>query len=166
MADEIEIPDAFPAVGSVAGKRVVLTGASRGLGALLAHAFSNGGACVALVARTETDLKTVAASLPGRCLVLSGDVTDEAFNESVADAAVAEWGGVDVWICNAGISPVVGGPLDIGLSTWRRWSSCSSVSANWLSSSAGSRKSTSIRCWRRPSKSSRSTRALCFTNPV
>jgi len=47
-------------------------------------------------------------------------VTDETFNESVADAAVAEWGGVDVWICNAGISPVVGGPLDIGLSTWRR----------------------------------------------
>ncbi len=120
MADPIEIPDTFPAVSSVAGKRVVLTGASRGLGALLAHAFSNGGACVALVARTETDLKTVAASLPGRCLVLSGDVTDEAFNESVADAAVAEWGGVDVWICNAGISPVVGGPLDIGPSTWRR----------------------------------------------
>ena len=120
MADPIEIPDTFPAVGSVAGKRVVITGASRGLGALLAHAFSDGGACVALVARTETDLKTVAASLPGRCLVLSGDVTDEAFNESVADAAVGEWGGVDVWICNAGISPVVGGPLDIGPSTWRR----------------------------------------------
>jgi NAD(P)-dependent dehydrogenase (short-subunit alcohol dehydrogenase family) len=120
MADQIEIPDAFPAVGSVAGKRVVLTGASRGLGALLAHAFSNGGACVALVARTEQDLQRVAVSLPGRALVLTGDVTDEAFNESVADAAVAEWGGVDVWICNAGISPVVGGPLDVGPSTWRR----------------------------------------------
>ncbi len=39
--------------------------------------------------------------------MLSGDVTDEDFNEAVADATVAEWGGVDVWICNAGISPIV-----------------------------------------------------------
>ena len=65
---------------------------------------------MALVARTEKDLKAVADALPGPSLVLAGDVTDEDFNESVADATVAEWGGVDVWICNAGISPVVGGP--------------------------------------------------------
>ena len=81
---------------------MVITGASRGLGALLAHAFSRAGASVALVARTEKDLKAVADALPGPSLVLSGDVTDEDFNEAVADAAVAEWGGVDVWICNAG----------------------------------------------------------------
>src|SRR5205807_2938412 len=41
MTDQIEIPDSFPAAGAVAGKRVVITGASRGLGALLAHAFSH-----------------------------------------------------------------------------------------------------------------------------
>ena len=68
------------------------------------------GASVALVARTERDLKAVAEALPGPSLVLSGDVTDEDFNEAVADATVAEWGGLDVWICNAGISPVVAGP--------------------------------------------------------
>ena len=45
---------------------MVITGASRGLGALLAHAFSRAGASVALVARTETDLKAVAEALPGR----------------------------------------------------------------------------------------------------
>jgi NAD(P)-dependent dehydrogenase (short-subunit alcohol dehydrogenase family) len=120
MADQIEIPDSFPDAASVAGKRVVITGASRGLGALLAHAFSHVGASVALVARTEKDLKTVAEALPGPCLVLSGDVTDEDFNEAVADATVAEWGGIDVWICNAGISPIVGGPLEIDLSAWRQ----------------------------------------------
>ena len=63
-----------------------------------------------LVARTEADLKEVAAELPGPSLVCSGDVTDEAFNEAVADATVAEWGGVDVWIGNAGISPDRGRP--------------------------------------------------------
>ena len=120
MSDQIEIPKSFPGAGDVDGKRVVITGASRGLGELLAHAFSSAGASVALVARTEKDLKTVAEELPGPTLVLSGDVTDEDFNESVADAAVAEWGRVDAWICNAGISPVVAGPRDTNASTWRQ----------------------------------------------
>jgi len=120
MADQIEIPRTFPGPGDVAGKRVVITGAGRGLGALLAHAFSQAGASVVLVARTERELKAVAGALPGPSLVLSGDVTDEEFNEAVADAAVAEWGGVDVWICNAGISPVVGGPRQTSASRWRQ----------------------------------------------
>jgi NAD(P)-dependent dehydrogenase (short-subunit alcohol dehydrogenase family) len=119
MSEQIEIPRSFPAGGDVTGKRVVITGASRGLGRLLTHAFSDAGARVALVARSERDLKAVAAALPGPSIVLSGDVTDEDFNEAVADAAVAEWGGVDVWICNAGISPVVAGPRDMNPSVWR-----------------------------------------------
>src|SRR5207247_1816177 len=90
------------------------------------HAFSQGGARVALVARTEADLKAVADELPGPSLALPGDVTDEEFNETVADTTVAEWGGVDVWICNAGISPVVAGPRKTDPSLWggstRRWS--------------------------------------------
>jgi len=120
MAEQIEIPDFFPAAGDVTGKRVVLTGAGRGLGELLAHAFSHSGARVALVARTESEIKAVAGALPGPSLVVSGDVTDAEFNEAVADAAVAEWGGVDVWICNAGISPIVAGPRETDASTWRQ----------------------------------------------
>ena len=38
----------------------------------------------------------------------------------MADATVAEWGGVDAWICNAGISPIVGGPRDTDPSVWRQ----------------------------------------------
>jgi NAD(P)-dependent dehydrogenase (short-subunit alcohol dehydrogenase family) len=119
MAAQIEIPGSFPGTGEVTGKRVVLTGAGRGLGRLLAHAFSQAGARVALIARTERDLKEVADQLPGPALVLAGDVTDNAFNEAAADATVDEWGGVDVWICNAGISPVVAGPLDTDAAIWR-----------------------------------------------
>ena len=119
MADQMKIPASFAGAADVAGKRVVITGAGRGLGRLLAHAFSAGGARVALVARTKTDLKDVAEELPGPSLVLNGDVTDAAFNEAVADATVSEWGGVDVWICNAGISPIVAGPLKTDPSVWR-----------------------------------------------
>jgi NAD(P)-dependent dehydrogenase (short-subunit alcohol dehydrogenase family) len=120
MTGQIAIPETFPDPGDVRTKRVVLTGASRGLGALVAHAFSRQGASVALVARSETGLEAVASDLPGPSLILPGDVTSESFNESVADAAVAAWGGVDVWICNAGISPVVGGPRRIEPSVWRQ----------------------------------------------
>jgi NAD(P)-dependent dehydrogenase (short-subunit alcohol dehydrogenase family) len=120
MTDPIEIPESFPSPGAVAGKRVVITGAGRGLGTVLAHAFSDAGASVALVARTEKDLKVVADGLPGASLVLSGDVTDEDFNEAVADAVVVEWGGLDGWICNAGISPVVAGPRDLDPQVWRQ----------------------------------------------
>lgn len=119
MTRPMEIPEAFPEPGAVRGKRVVITGASRGLGTLLAHAFSAAGARVALVARTEADLKAVLSGLPGPAIACAGDVTDEAFNESVADAAVAEWGGLDAWICNAGISPVVTGPRQTDPAVWR-----------------------------------------------
>lgn len=124
MQDEprptIAVPEHFPDPGSVRDLRVVVTGASRGLGTVIAHGFSAAGARVALVARTERDLKAVADGLDGRSLVLAGDVTDEDFNESVADAVAAEWGGLDVWISNAGISPVVGDPRRTESHTWRR----------------------------------------------
>jgi NAD(P)-dependent dehydrogenase (short-subunit alcohol dehydrogenase family) len=119
MTEQIDIPATFPRGADVTDKRVVITGASRGLGELLAHAFSRAGANVVLAARTEKDLKTVAAALPGPSLVMSGDVTDEDFNEAVADATVAEWDGLDVWICNAGISPIVAGPRKTNPSIWR-----------------------------------------------
>ena len=120
MPKRIEIPSEFPAVGDVSGKRVVLTGAGRGLGELIAHALSRAGACVALVARTERDLAAVAEALTGPTLQFSGDVRDPDFNDAVADQTVAAWGGVDVWICNAGISPVVAGPRQTDAAVWRQ----------------------------------------------
>jgi NAD(P)-dependent dehydrogenase (short-subunit alcohol dehydrogenase family) len=119
MRPEPEIPHRFPDSGDVRGKRVVLTGAGRGLGKVLAHAFSQAGALVTLAARTERDIKELAGELPGPTLVLSGDVRDPAYNEAIADATVAEWGGLDVWICNAGISPIVSTPLRTDPAVWR-----------------------------------------------
>lgn len=119
MSERIEVPSSFPAV-DVTGRRVVITGAGRGLGELLAHAFSAAGAKVALVARTEADLNDVADALPGPSLAFAGDVTDASFDEQVARGVVGEWGGLDVWIANAGISPVVAGPLATDPAEFRR----------------------------------------------
>jgi len=120
MPHRIDIPSIFPSPADVAGKRVVLTGAGRGLGEVIAHAFSRAGAKVALVARTASDLDALAEALPGPVLRFSGDVRDAEFNDAVADATASEWGGLDVWIGNAGISPAVGGPLETSPEVWRQ----------------------------------------------
>lgn len=119
MVNEIEIPTTFPDAGDVRDKRVVITGAGRGLGRLLAHAFSFAGAKVALVSRTEADLNAVAEELAGESIVLAGDATDEVFVEGVADEVVRAWGGLDCWIANAGISPVVAAARDTDSQVWR-----------------------------------------------
>ncbi len=120
MPERIEIPDVIPTVGDVRDKRIVLTGAGRGLGELIAHALSRAGSKLALVARAERDLKTVADALDGPVVQFCGDVRDADVNDSVADGIVAEWGGLDVWICNAGISPIVAGPVETAPEVWRQ----------------------------------------------
>ena len=107
-AEQIEIPDSFPSGGDVTDKRVVITGAGGARSVARARVLAQ--RCRALVAQAERSSKTVAQELPGPAIVCSAGRHGAEFNEAVADATVAEWGGVDVWICNAGISPVVGGP--------------------------------------------------------
>ena len=103
----------------VPGRRVVITGASRGLGRVLAAAFDGAGARLGLVGRSEAALKEVAESLRGDPLICPGDVRDEEFNESVAAGMVERFGGVDTWICNAGVSPEVAAVADTTPEAWR-----------------------------------------------
>jgi NAD(P)-dependent dehydrogenase (short-subunit alcohol dehydrogenase family) len=115
----MRMPRRPPPVGQVDGKRVVVTGASRGLGHVIAWAFSHAGARVALVARTAADLEAVAVDLPGEVLLCPGDVRDAAFNDAVAARVVEQWGGLDVWIANAGVSPVVVEATSLDPAAWR-----------------------------------------------
>jgi len=103
----------------VAGRRVVITGAGRGLGRILAEAFDAAGAHLGLVARSRDSLEDVAASLTHEPLVAAGDVRDPEFNEAVADGMLARFGGLDVWICNAAVSPEVATVADTKPETWR-----------------------------------------------
>jgi len=92
---------------NVAGRRVVLTGATGGIGRMLAPAFVAGGAQVALVARTEATLREMRDELGGDTVALVADVANAADNDAVVREVVGTWGGLDVWIANAGVSPVV-----------------------------------------------------------
>jgi len=104
---------------SVAGRRVVITGAGRGLGRVLATAFDAAGAQLALVARSASAIEEVAGSLAGDPVVCAGDVRDEEFNESVGDQMLNRFGGVDVWIANAGVSAEVAAVSDMSADAWR-----------------------------------------------
>jgi NAD(P)-dependent dehydrogenase (short-subunit alcohol dehydrogenase family) len=117
--EEIPVPDDFPTLVDVAGCRVVVTGATRGLGRLLAFAFARCGATVGLVARDEERLRKTAADLGGEHLVFAGDVRDEDFNAHVAESMKAELGRLDVWIANAGVSPVMQRAEHLDSATWQ-----------------------------------------------
>jgi meso-butanediol dehydrogenase/(S,S)-butanediol dehydrogenase/diacetyl reductase len=87
------------------GKTIVITGASRGIGATLAKRFAQeGGAVVA--SANESACETVAADIVktgGRALAVIADVTKKGDVIALYDAAERAFGGVDVSIQNAGI---------------------------------------------------------------
>ncbi len=83
-------------------KVIVITGASMGIGAAVAGACVRRGAKVVLAARGVANLSTVAGPLGESALVVPADVTRREDNELIRDRAIARFGGIDVWINNAG----------------------------------------------------------------
>tara|TARA_R110002072_G_scaffold19095_12_gene71002 strand:- start:687 stop:1487 length:801 start_codon:yes stop_codon:yes gene_type:complete len=90
------------------GKVAVITGAGKGIGAAIAHAFAEAGADVVIGARTESDLKQVAAGIAAlgqRALIVPTDVMEDEQLQNLADRAVAEFGRIDILVNNAGGFP-------------------------------------------------------------
>ena len=88
-------------------KTVVISGASRGIGASAARVFAAAGANVALLARSAAALADLVAEIGEKALALPCDVADHASVSAALDAARARFGRLDVLICNAGmIDPI------------------------------------------------------------
>jgi NAD(P)-dependent dehydrogenase (short-subunit alcohol dehydrogenase family) len=86
------------------GRRALVTGASRGIGAEVARAMARAGAAVALAARDRAALERVAETIAaegGRALVVPTDVADPAAVERMVAAAVDGLGGLDAAVNNA-----------------------------------------------------------------
>ena len=87
-----------------AGKRVLVTGAGRGIGRAVALALAGPGVRLALAARTRGEVEAVAREASGRGAAAAAFVCDVARPDSVA-ALFAEAGPVDVLVNAAGVAP-------------------------------------------------------------
>jgi NAD(P)-dependent dehydrogenase (short-subunit alcohol dehydrogenase family) len=100
---------------SLAGRRVLITGAARGIGAALARRLHERGARVALAGIEPELLEAVAASC-GDAPWSPCDVADRAEVDAAVAAAVDALGGLDVVVANAGVAaqlPLVGGRPEV-----------------------------------------------------
>lgn len=92
---------------SLAGKRVLITGASSGIGRALSLLAARRGAKVILAARSTDDLARLAQEIldaGGEAIAVPTDVTSAAARQRMFDRAVERWGGLDVLINNAGVA--------------------------------------------------------------
>ncbi|MFS0900466.1 SDR family oxidoreductase [Mycolicibacterium litorale] len=89
--------------------RVVITGASSGIGQATAELFARRGAHLVVAARNLEALEEVAArcrAAGGQATAVRTDVTDAGAVRALAEKAVAELGAIDVWVSNVGVGAV------------------------------------------------------------
>jgi NAD(P)-dependent dehydrogenase (short-subunit alcohol dehydrogenase family) len=93
-------------MGQLSGKTAVVTGSSKGIGRAIAMRYAREGAAVVVHGTDRDRTEAVAAEIAatgGRSAVCVGDVTDDAFGEQLAAFAVDAFGGIDIFVANAGI---------------------------------------------------------------
>ena len=87
-----------------AGKTVIVTGSSSGIGKGIAQRFAEEGANVVLNSRSRDDLEKVAKDLDGdRTLIVEGDVGKREFATDIVAKTVDRFGSLDVLVNNAGV---------------------------------------------------------------
>jgi short-subunit dehydrogenase len=102
---------------SILGKRILITGGSRGLGPVIAEVLAARGAHIALAARSQAGLHRVVQSLskyPVKTLAVPVDLAQEAQRHDLIAAVLENFGAIDILINNAGIE-TEGAYLDL---TW------------------------------------------------
>mgnify|MGYP000052940256 CR=1 FL=1 len=90
---------------------LLITGASTGIGAATARAAAEAGWQVALLARSQDELDSLAGEIGERALALPCDVTDRAALNAAVDRAVDHFGGLDAVFANAGKGGLILWPL-------------------------------------------------------
>lgn len=126
----------------LSGETAVVTGAGRGIGEGIAKVLAGAGAAVVCAARRVEEIERVAAEISdagGRAVAVTTDVTDDEAVEQLADAAVDTFGRLDIWINNAGGSPVQSPLLELDRDEWDATLRLN-LTAVWVCSCAAARR--------------------------
>ena len=102
------------------GKTVLITGASRGIGAETARVFADAGANVALLARSGESIKALAQEIGETAMAMTCDIADYAQVEAAVQACVKRFGGLDVLVGNAGVIAPIAHMWDADPAGWGR----------------------------------------------
>ncbi|TCO73294.1 SDR family oxidoreductase [Rhodovulum euryhalinum] len=107
-------------MGELTGKSVLITGASRGIGAAAARAFAEAGAHVALAARNEAAIGSIAREIGGKAIALPCDVAEFAQVADAVRAAVKAFGQLDVLVNNAAVIEPIARLQDADPADWAK----------------------------------------------
>ncbi|MGD2155068.1 MAG: SDR family oxidoreductase [Gemmatimonadales bacterium] len=111
-------------MGDLEGKVAVVTGGSKGIGRAIARALCEAGADVALCSRDESEALRAAEELGsggcGRALGIAADVRKLEDVKGLMATAVAEFGGLDILIANAGVGGGFGPVDEIEPDVWHQ----------------------------------------------
>jgi NAD(P)-dependent dehydrogenase (short-subunit alcohol dehydrogenase family) len=95
----------------MSGETVLITGASRGIGAAAARVFAEAGANVVLAARSRSEIDAIASEIGDSARAIACDVSRFGDVQAAVDLCVSTFGRIDVLIGNAGVIDPIG-PLD------------------------------------------------------
>jgi len=102
------------------GKTVMITGASRGIGAAAARAFAAAGANVALLARSTDAIADIAGEIGEKAIAIPCDVARYTDVAGAVAVTAKTFGGLDVLINNAGVVDPIGHLQDTDPEAWSR----------------------------------------------
>ncbi|MDB2501126.1 SDR family oxidoreductase [Planktomarina temperata] len=102
------------------GQTVLITGASRGIGAAAAEHLATLGAQVVLTARSEAELAKLAEKMGPKALAIACDIADFAQVQAAVDQTVARFGRLDIVVNNAGMLLPVHRMADFEAADWDR----------------------------------------------
>ena len=116
------------------GKVAVITGATKGIGKAIAEAYAAHGAKVVVSSRKEDACAEVAGAIVaagGEAIPVACNISYKEQLENLMDRTRAEWGRIDVLVCNAAVNPHFGSSLEIPDSAFEKVMTCNIQSNSW-----------------------------------